>query len=281
MGDSPSPPPAPDYVGAAEATGASNLEAARAATAANRVNQYTPYGSLTYYQDPNATDPDHGWSSYTTLSPDQQTLLNQQNKTSIGLAGLADRGLGYVNDTLSHQLTAKDLPADMVNPGETGAQALMRRYQPQMDQSRKALETQLANQGIMPGSEAYDNSMRTQYQSENDLRSQAQIQGIEIGQNAQNQQLGVKTQLQNNPLNVLNAVRSGSQITNPSFGAVPQQANAGGTDYSSAMQGMNNYNMGLYNSEVAANNSSNSGLMGLMGTAGKLGASYAFQMPIF
>ena len=40
-GSSP-PPPAPDYAGAAQATAAGNLEAARANAAANRVNQYTP-----------------------------------------------------------------------------------------------------------------------------------------------------------------------------------------------------------------------------------------------
>ena len=47
MGKS-SAPPAPDYTGAAQATAAGNLEAARATAAANRVNQYTPYGSLEY-----------------------------------------------------------------------------------------------------------------------------------------------------------------------------------------------------------------------------------------
>lgn len=45
-------PPAPDYTGAANATAAGNLEAARAASAANRVNQYTPYGNLIYQQTP-------------------------------------------------------------------------------------------------------------------------------------------------------------------------------------------------------------------------------------
>lgn len=274
MGDTPAAPPAPDYIGAAQATGASNLEAARAQTAANRINQFTPYGSLTYSQDPNAPDPDSGWSSYTTLSPDQQRLLDQQNKTSIGLANMADRGLGYVNSTLDNQLTAKDLPADMINPGETGAQALMRRYQPQIDQSRAALETQLANQGIAPGSEAYTNAMRTQTQSENDLRSQAQLQGIEIGQQAQERQLAVKTALQNNPLNVLNAVRSGSQVTNPTFGNFAQQSNAGGVDYSGALAGQNNYNMGLYNSQVASGNASSQAAMGLAGTAMTAGAIF-------
>lgn len=46
-----STPKAPDYVAAAEATAAGNLELAKYATQANRVNQYTPWGSLTYTND--------------------------------------------------------------------------------------------------------------------------------------------------------------------------------------------------------------------------------------
>lgn len=43
-----SAPPAPDYRAAAEETASGNLEAAKYATQANRVNQYTPWGSLTW-----------------------------------------------------------------------------------------------------------------------------------------------------------------------------------------------------------------------------------------
>jgi len=46
------PPPPPDYASAARETAAGNLAAARSATKANRINQYTPYGKLTYSQKP-------------------------------------------------------------------------------------------------------------------------------------------------------------------------------------------------------------------------------------
>lgn len=51
MGKS-SPPPPPDYAAAAKETASGNLEATRAAIRANRINQYTPYGRLTYKQTP-------------------------------------------------------------------------------------------------------------------------------------------------------------------------------------------------------------------------------------
>lgn len=47
-----SPPPPPDYEAAARETARGNLEATRAAVRANRINQYTPYGRLTYRQNP-------------------------------------------------------------------------------------------------------------------------------------------------------------------------------------------------------------------------------------
>ena len=264
--DSPSPPPAPDYIGAAQQTAAGNLEAARAAASANRINQVTPYGNINYTHDA-SQGPDAGYTQTQTLAPDQQALLNQQNKTSLGLSGLADQGLGYVKNALAHNITAGDLPANQVNPGQTGQDALMARFQPQIDQSHQALESQLANQGIGVGSEAYTNAMRVQNQSENDLRSQAALNGISVGQNAQNQSLSLQTALQNQPLNMLNAVRTGSQVTNPTFSSYAQQGQTAGPDYSGAANSKNQYNMGLYNSQVAQNNSNTSGVVGIAAAA--------------
>lgn len=274
MSDSPTPPPAPDYVGAANATAQGSLEAARAAADANRVNQVTPYGNLTYTRDPNAATPDQGWTATQTLSPVQQQLLDQQNATSIGLGNLGQQGLGYVQNAMNNSPTMASLPANMVNAGQTGQDALMERFQPMIDQSNKALDTQMANQGIMQGSEAYNNAMRTQNQSSNDLRMQAALNGINVGQNAQNQQLQLQTALQNQPVNMLNAVRTGSQVTNPTFSNVPQQQTTQGADLLGATQGKAAYQQGLYNSQVAQNNSNTSTAAGLVGTAATIAMMY-------
>ena len=50
-----SAPPPPDYAAAAQATAQGNLEAARAAAQANRANQITPWGTLTWSQNPTST----------------------------------------------------------------------------------------------------------------------------------------------------------------------------------------------------------------------------------
>ena len=159
------------------------------------------------------------------------------------------------------------LPASQVNAGQTGQDALMARFQPMIDQQNSALQTQLANQGIAQGSEAYNNAMRTQNQSNNDLRSQAALNGISVGENAQNQQMSLLSALQNQPINMLNAVRSGSQVTNPTFGNAPQQATTAGPDYMSAANQQGNARLGIYNSQVGAANSGNAALAGLGGTA--------------
>jgi hypothetical protein len=300
LGPAPSAPAAPDYSGAAQATAAGNVDAARIATKANRVNQVTPYGSLTYTQNTAPTfnqagynaalqsynqaresynpvysqetydeygnysprsllnpfdlkaptynefmvaaDPDAGWTATQTLSPDQQKLLDYQNQASIGLGRLANTGLGYVENMLGTpfdtsklaQMQSSVSPADMqrlsgqANLGQVGSEPqfqsleaaralrqsgqteglqrslgenvgmegwdrasnlLMNRLNPQIEQSQDRLKAQLANQGIVAGTEAYNRAMTQQGQKENDLRTQAQLQAQGIQQNLFGQEL--------------------------------------------------------------------------------------------
>lgn len=270
--DAPSAPPAPDYLGAARATSEGNLEAARLNTKANRINQYTPYGSLVYSHS--GADPDAGWSQTISLSPEQQKLLDAQNGTSLALAGLMGQGVDYVRDALGSRITMADLPKSMVNADQTAQEAIMARLQPQIERSRAALETQLRNQGVTPGSEAWTSAMRDQYQSENDMQMQAALKGIDVGNAAQVQQLALLQALRNDPINVLNAVRTGAQVTNPAFERVAQQGLTSGPDILGATQAQGNYNQGLYNSQVGAYNA-NGGWLGPVGSAGlKLGSAY-------
>jgi hypothetical protein len=85
------------------------------------------------------------------------------------------------------ELDLTDVAKMPVNAGMTGQQAIMARLQPQIQQQQAATAQQLANQGITPGSEAYNNAMRSQSQQSNDLYSQAALQGINLD-TAANQQ---------------------------------------------------------------------------------------------
>jgi len=267
MGKSASAPPAPDYAGAAKETAAGNLDAARAATAANRVNQYTPYGSLEYKvsgEDPygNAT-----WSATQSLAPAQQQLLDYQNQASLGLGQLTGKGLGYVNNMLDTPFDTSKLPTTGFNPSQSYQDAYMQRLQPQIQQGREQLSTQLANSGIPVGSEAYRRAMMAQGQKENDLLAAATTQGFGVGQQARQSALQEQAYLRNEPLNTLNAVRSGAQVQGPSFVNSAQQATTAGPDMLGAAQMGYNAQLAASNAQNAANNQMTSGLFSLGGAA--------------
>lgn len=259
--DSPDPPPPPDYTGAAQATAAGNVDAARVATKANRVNQYTPYGSLTYSNI--AGDPD-AWQSNINLTPTGQKLLDYQNNASLGLGDQTAQALGRVDQSLSQ-------PFDYNSVGEVGDAAYKAqtdRLNPEWDQRQESTETQLVNQGLRPGTEAYDNAMRTFSQGRNDAYGQARLQAI----NTAPQTFQLSSALRNQPLNELNALRTGSQVTNPTFSNAPQQGQTAGADYLGAANSQYGNAMNGYNADAASSSNFNNGLMNLAGTA----AMFAF-----
>jgi hypothetical protein len=317
-----SAPPPPDYTGAAKETAAGNIEAARAAAAANRVNQVTPYGTLTYSQSqvptfnsqayrtaldaynnarqtytpqkdeygnitnpmdftaPNYADfmskpnPDQGWTATTKLSPEQQQLLDIQNATSLQLGGLQQKGLGYVENMISKPFGVENLPQVGINAGEDYSSAIMRRLGPQLQMEQKSFDQRMANQGIPVGSEAYANARRVFDMGQNDRLVSAQTGGIDVGLRANQQGFNQLGYMRNEPINTLNAIRSGSQVTNPTFQSVPQQATTQGADILGATQAGYNAQLGGYNASQAASAANTGGLYSLGGTAIMAGAMF-------
>jgi hypothetical protein len=264
LGPAPSAPAAPDYVGAARETATSNLEAARAATAANRVNQVTPYGNLDYTQS--GTDPygNPTWTATTSLSDIGQQLLNNQNQASLGLGGTINSALGRVQSTMGQDFNP-NLPSTGFNPSQSYQDAYMERLRPQIEQGQEALDVRLANAGIPVGSEAYKRAQVAQGQKVNDLLLGATTQGFGVGQQANQQAFNQELTKYNMPLNTLSALRSGSQVQNPSFVNSAQQATTGGADILGASQMGYNAQMGDFNAKQAAQANFNSGLMSLGG----------------
>jgi len=267
LGPAPSAPAAPDYRAAAQETAAGNLEAARQATAANRVNQVTPYGNLSYAIT--GADPygNPTWTATQTLSPAQQQLLDYQNQASLGLGKLAGQGLGYVENMLQTPFNTAALPSTGFNPSQTYQEAYMQRLAPQLQMGREQLAQDLANKGIDIGSKAYENAMRMQGQRENDLLAAATTQGFGVGQQARQSALQEQAYLRNEPLNTLSAVRTGAQVQGPQFVNSAQQATTAGPDILGAAQMGYNAQMGDFNAQQAAQANFNQGLMGL-GAAG-------------
>jgi hypothetical protein len=126
--------------------------------------------------------------------PDIQTSLGQQMPVNYGPAmGQYGMASGINADQYGNLKSSADMSgvAKMpVNAGMTGQQAIMNRLQPQLAQQSAATAQQLANQGITPGSEAWNNAMREQQQGQNDLLSQAALQGIGLDMSANQQGYG-------------------------------------------------------------------------------------------
>jgi hypothetical protein len=236
-----SAPAAPDYAGLAAAD-----------TASNRTDQITPYGSSTWAVDPK--NPNH-WTNTQALSAPQQALLDQSNKLKSNQGNLALGLSGRLGTTLGGAMPGVYDPTQATN---TATEQLMARINPMLDRQGNQLNTQLANQGITQGSEAWKNAQDDFGKQRNDAYSQASLQGINLGQTQQAQQYSQGMTNRNQPLNELNALQNGSQVTNPSFSSGP-------TASSQVTAGQNTYNanLGATNAANAANNNTSQGLFGL------------------
>ncbi len=260
--DSPSPPPAPDYGAAAQQTAAGNLQAAQQAQQANLVNQHTPYGSLTYTQDPTSrfASGNPSYSSNINLSPTGASLLGSANQTQLGLAGLQQGAERNVANTMSTPFSL----GGVQQTADASYKAQTARLDPQWKQNTEMNDAKLANQGISAGSQAYNDQMRTFNQGKNDAYSQATQNAIAT--EPQTYQLAAAAR--NQPLNELNALTTGSQVTNPSFNpATPNQQTTQGPNYLVAAQATSQYNQGLYNAQQGQNNAMMGGLFSLGGAA--------------
>lgn len=114
-------------------------------------------------------------------------LANAINANEFGLAsGMRDQKYGQAQRNLNLS-GVSNMP---VNAGMTGQQAILQRLAPQMERQREGLRTQLVNQGFRPGTEAYNRAMEQQGQQENDMFTQAAMQGIGLDMSANQQGFG-------------------------------------------------------------------------------------------
>jgi len=114
-------------------------------------------------------------------------LANAINANEFGLAsGMRDAKYG----SAQRNLNLSGVSQMPVNAGMTGQQAILQRLAPQMERQREGLRTQLVNQGFRPGTEAYNRAMEQQGQQENDMFTQAAMQGIGLDMSANQQGFG-------------------------------------------------------------------------------------------
>ena len=159
-----------------------------------------------------------------TLTPQAQQTLDSQQRVQTALANLGERGISNAYDTLSKPFvpTSTDIKKDFggygavplasdfmaktnvplqysidtsgaaampINAGTTAQELILQRLNPTLEAGDVSFRQQLANQGLAPGTEAYDKAFRNREMSKNDLYSQAALQGINLDMAARNQSI--------------------------------------------------------------------------------------------
>lgn len=185
---SPPPPPDPNVVSAAQTQ--SNKETAAYNASLGHGDTFTPFGSSTYAQ---RTDPATGAPIYdqtVSLSPDQQSLLDQQNKQDLQLGQLSGALATQAGNNYAAPIDTSGMPQIQGAPAQQGYQrdldlsglpalqgvdegarkqisdALYNKQaaylDPQYQQREDQLRTRLATQGITQNSEAWNNALDEQ-----------------------------------------------------------------------------------------------------------------------
>lgn len=262
----------------------SNVNTAVANATLSNTNQVTPYGNLTYTQTGGKQVGDNFVPSYTatqTLSPEQQQIYNKT--TGLQNSGLdAAKGVfQQLNDTVAKPLDfsgAPAMPTDQKAATDAAYTQLMKRQNENFQRQTQQQATQLANQGIQPGTAAWDNAMRPIQQGQTDAITQAQLnatnlagQNINQAQTLRNQYINEAQTQRNQPFQEYSQLLGlGGTVQSPTY-ANPTQATVAPTDVAGINAAYDAANMQRYQTQQQSNNALMGGLFGLGGSA--LGAA--------
>jgi hypothetical protein len=144
-GDAPKAPD-PNVVAAAQTK--SNKETAREQARLAMTGQTSDFGSVSYVSDPNSPS---GYRAVQSLAPEEQALLAQQRDLRANLGDSTNTALNNVSGMLAGG------PFDLTAARGRELSDIQQTFlDPQWQQNDDALENQLINKGIRPGSPQYE-----------------------------------------------------------------------------------------------------------------------------
>ncbi len=283
--DAPDTPSTNDYMRVARQQANLGRDLIRETTAANRPNQYTPYGS-SVWQDLG----DNRWQQTVELPETQQAALESQQRVGLGRSELAESLLGRTSDEFGAPIQWEAMETNELGTGADARQAAedalygrtTSRLDPMWEQREEQTYNRLWNQGLRPGDEAWDTAMANMGRQRTDAyQTAAREAAIYGGREAERQfgmdfkrrQQAIAEQLQRRgaSLNEINAILTGQQVAAPGMPTFQRAGTPAPPDLMGAM------NMG-YQSELDRYNAQNmqdQGLMsGLLGIA-NAGAAWA------
>ncbi len=247
--DAPAPPNAQQT---ANAQTASNIATATAQTNLNQTDQVTPQGSLKYTQIGTNADGTPKYQATTTYSPQTQALYDTTMGTSQNLANLAKDQSTRLPGLLANPIDWDQQRDYLTNFTDEALDS-------SWDRQGAALDTALANKGIMQGSDAYNDAYDQYRQSRSRSYNAANVSNY-------NTALQSQLALRNAPLNEILALAGQGQIMAPQFTATPQTG-VGGTDVAGLTNSQYNAQWQQYQNQQAQNQNLLGGLFGLGASA--------------
>lgn len=262
----PSPPPAPDYAGAAVAQGAANKDAAIAGAQLSNPNIYSPTGSRTvsYANDPTTGNPVP--TIRDSLSPEQQAIFDINQRGQKGLATVGADAVDRVGGILGQDVNFNRDIGTQAQGRDEVINAMMSRFDNDLGRRREGVEGDLVARGIPRGSEAWNREMDTLERARTDAYQQSVVGADERAMKDRQQEITeIMTQRQT-PLNEISALRTGSQVAPLQFQGYSGSAVAPAPVFGAA-QAQGGADMGIYNANTASSNSTKGALAGLGGAA--------------
>lgn len=263
----------PDYRGAAQEQAASSRETTAMQNWANRPTVETPWGTQSWSAE-SSVDPGTGlpvsmWTQRFDLDPETQAALDSQQRVGAGRSAAAEQLLGQATEAFQTPFDWQGAPAagsmgdyDPNTIRQRSEDALFQkqlsRIEPMLTQSEDARRTRLANMGISPegGSNAWERAQTSMDSSRQQAYEQAALSAITGGGQEAQRELGLRTgaagemdrqrqryiaeeaQRRGMPLNELNALLTGQQVSMPQMPAGPNSTAAAAqpTQYLTAAQ---------------------------------------------
>lgn len=262
MDSGPAPPTAPDPRQTAAAQSKMNRETAITQQGLASTNQITPQGTLSYKIIGTWPDGTPRYEATQALAPGEQSIYDKN---------LAMRGnLGDIGVSQTEKLGSILNTPFQINPGESVDDRLFsigrQRLDPMFNERSNALETDLINRGIRPGSTAYDRARTNFDQSRNDAYNNLLLSGRGQALNERQQDISEQIANRNQPFNEIAALLSGTPVGQPNFRTTPA-AGVAPTDYIGAVGQKLNADMAAYQAQMQQRNAMMSGLFGLGKTA--------------
>ena len=112
----------------------------------------------------------------------------QSSLNTSGVQGIPTQG------PVASSVNTSNIAQMPVNAGTTGQAAIESRLAPLQARQMQSEQTQLANQGLVPGDEAYSNAMTDFTNQQNDAQQQAVLNGLNLDMSANNQGFGQNAQ---------------------------------------------------------------------------------------